>query len=82
MYVPVSLFHVQTARPISTKFCTDFHIDPGKVLITSVTPSTWLSDPGVPQTPKPKQITGEKTLLYKKCIKFFLGSAGPWLASL
>jgi len=24
-------------------------------------------DPEVPQTPKPKQITGEKTFLYKKC---------------
>jgi len=24
-------------------------------------------DLGVPQTPKPKQITGEKTLLDKKC---------------
>jgi len=35
----------------------------------------------VPQAPKPKQITGEKTLLYKKCIKFFPGSAGPRLAS-
>jgi len=38
-------------------------------------------DPGVPQTPKPKQITGEKTFLHKKCIKFFPGSAGPQLAS-
>jgi len=38
-------------------------------------------DPGVPQTLKPKQITGEITLLHKKCIKVFLGSAGPWLAS-
>jgi len=24
-YVPMSLFHTQTARPISTKFCTDLH---------------------------------------------------------
>jgi len=27
---------------------------------------TQLPDPGVPQTSKPKQITGEKTLFYKK----------------
>jgi len=28
---------------------------------------TKLPDLRVPQTPKPKQSTGEKTLLYKKC---------------
>jgi len=62
--VSMSLFHAQTARPISTKFCTDLHTDAGKVLITSMTPPT----PRVPQSPKPKQISGEKTFLYKKCI--------------
>jgi len=31
-----------------------------------MTPPTRPPDPGVTQTPKPKQITGEKTLLYKK----------------
>jgi len=37
-------------------------------------------DPGVPQTPKPNWITGEKTLLHKKCINFFLAELGPsWL---
>jgi len=71
-----------TARQISTKFCTDFLINLGKVLKTSMTPPTQPTDPGVTQAPKPKQITGEKTLPYKKCIKFFLGSAGSRLASL
>jgi len=33
LYVPMSLFHTQTARPISSKFCTDLHTDLGKVLI-------------------------------------------------
>jgi len=32
-----------------------------------MTAPTRTPDPGIPQTPKPKQITGEKTLLYKKC---------------
>jgi len=32
--------------------------------------------PGVVQTTKPKQVTGEKTLLYKKCIKFFRPALG------
>jgi len=76
-------------RKPSTKFCTGLPDNSGKVLNTSMTPKTWPPDPRVPQTPKPKQITGEKTLLYKKCpdgwrklIKFFLSSAGAWLASL
>jgi len=38
----------------------------GKVLNTSMTLPTRYPDPRVPQTPKPIQITGEKTLLYKK----------------
>jgi len=44
-------------------------------------PPTRPAEPEVSQTLKPKQITGEKTLLNKKRIKFFLGGAGPWLAS-
>jgi len=32
-----------------------------------MTPPTLTPDLWVPQTPKPQQITGEKTLLYKKC---------------
>jgi len=80
-------FHARTARPIPVKFCTDIPANSGKVLNTSRTPPTCPPDPVLPQTPKPKQITGEKTMLYKKCpdgshklIKFFLGSAGPiWL---
>jgi len=60
----------------------------GKVLNASMTPQTQPLDPGVPQTPKPKWVTGEKTLCMVKCpdgwrkhIKFFLGSTGAWLAS-
>jgi len=51
-YVPMSLFHARTARPISTKFCTDLPTNPGMVLSTSMTPPTLPLDPGVPQTPK------------------------------
>jgi len=32
-----------------------------------MTPPTIPSYPRVTQTPKPKQITGDKTLFYKKC---------------
>jgi len=60
-YVPLSHFHKQTARPI------DLHTNSGKVLNTSMTPPTQPLDLGVPQTPKPKQVTGEKTLCKVKC---------------
>jgi len=60
-------FHARTAGPISTKFCTDLHTNSGKVLSTCMTPPTRPPDPGVPQTPKPQQVTGEKTLCNKKC---------------
>jgi len=63
----MSLFHKQTVIPISTKFCTGLHTKSGKVLNTSQTLPNRTPDPGIPQTPKPKQITKEKTLLYKKC---------------
>jgi len=73
VYLPMSLFQMRTARPISTKF-----YDPAN-------PTPCL---GVPQTPKPIQIIGEKTLLCKKCPdgwlninKIFRGSAMPQLAS-
>jgi len=46
---------------------TDLPINSGKVLNTSMTPQTLPLDSGVSQTPKPKWVTGEKTLLYKKC---------------
>jgi len=59
----MSLFHKRTAWPISTKFCTDLHTNSGKVLNTSLTLPTLHPDPGLLKTPKPKQITGEKTLL-------------------
>jgi len=51
-HVPMSLFHKRTARPISTKFCTDLPTNPGMVLSTSMTASTRPPDPRVPQTPK------------------------------
>jgi len=88
MYLPMSPFHILTAGPISTKFCTDLPTNWGKVLNTRMTTPTRPPDPGVPQTPKPKWITGEKTLCSIKCpdgwrkfVKFFLGSAGARLAS-
>jgi len=83
----MSLLLARTTRSISTKFCTDLHSISGKVLNTSMTrqPNPWT--PGVPQTPKPKWVMGEKTLCHIKCpdgwrnvIKFFPGSAGPRLA--
>jgi len=81
----MSPFHSQTAGPISTKFCTDLPTNLGKVLYTTMALPTRPPDPG----PKPKQITGEKTLLKKKCpdrscrlTKFFTGSVWAWLASL
>jgi len=67
MYLPMSLFHAGTAGLISTKFCTDLPANSGKVLNTSMTPSTQPLDPRLPQTPKPKQVTGEKTLCNVKC---------------
>jgi len=74
------LFTPKTARPISTKFCTDLHTNSRKVLNTSMTLQTRPLDPRVPQIPKPKWVTGEKTLCNVKCpdgqlnlIKFFLG---------
>jgi len=63
----MSPFHARTAGPISTKFCTDLHTNSGKVLNTSMTPQTRPLDPRVPQTPKPKRVTGEKTLCNVKC---------------
>jgi len=66
-YVPMSLFHAQTAKPISTKFCSDLPTNSGKVLNTSMTPLTLPLDPRLPQTPKPKWVTGEKTLCNGKC---------------
>jgi len=46
-----------------------------------MTPPTWPPDPRILQAQKPKQISEEKTFLYKKCIRFFPGSAGPQLDS-
>jgi len=85
----MSPFHAQTAGPISTKFCTDLPANSGKALNTSMTPPIQPLDSGVPQTPKPKRVTGEKTLCNLKCpdewrnlIKFFPGSARARLASI
>jgi len=38
MYLSVSLFHVQTAVSISTKFCTDLHTNSGKVFNNPLIP--------------------------------------------
>jgi len=46
MYVPVSLFHVQMAVPISTKFCTDLHTNSGKVLNIKYDPTNPIPNPG------------------------------------
>jgi len=59
---PMSPFHARAARSISTKFCTNLPTSSGKVLNTSITSPIQPLDPGVPQTPKPKWVTGEKTL--------------------
>jgi len=84
----MSPFHARTARPISTKFCTDLPTNSGKVLNTSMIQPTQPLDPRLPQTLKPKWVTGEKTLCnvkspdgWRKLIKFFPGSAGARLAS-
>jgi len=37
----MSLFHMRTARPISTKFCTELQTDLGQVLNTSMTQTLW-----------------------------------------
>jgi len=78
-YVLMSPFHARNARPISTKFCTDLPTNSWKVLNTSMTPPTRPLDPRVPETPKSKWVTGEKTLCYGQCpdgfrklTKFFL----------
>jgi len=63
----MSLFHARTAVPMSIKFCADLHTTSGKNLNSNMTLPTQPPDPWAPQTPKPKQITGGKTLLYKKC---------------
>jgi len=66
-YLPMYPFHALTARPISTKFCTDLPTNSGKVLNTSMTLQTLALDPRVSQTPKPKRVMGEKTLCNIKC---------------
>jgi len=64
-YVPLSSVNRRT------NFAQTSTLTQGR-LLTQVWPrQPNTPDPGVPQTPKPKRITGEKTLLYKKCIKFF-----------
>jgi len=48
----MSLFHVRTTVPISTKFCTDHQTNSGKVLFTTVSLPTQHPNPGVPQAPE------------------------------
>jgi len=66
-YLCMSLFHMRTARPISTKFCTYLQTNSVKVLNTSMTPPTWPPDPMVSQFSKLSQVTGEKTLCDIEC---------------
>jgi len=80
-YVPLSQANCRTNPP---KFCTDLPTNSGKVPNTSMTP---LMQP--PETPKPKQITWEKTFFYQTCpegwlnlIEFFPCRAGARLASI
>jgi len=54
IYVPASLFHNRTARPISTKYCSNLPTNSRKVLNTSMTPPSQPHDPRVPQALKPK----------------------------
>jgi len=78
----MNLYPSFTHQISSTKYSMDLHTNSGMVLNTILTPPTQPPNQRVAQTPKPKQISGEKTLLYKKkWIKFFPGSAGPRLAS-
>jgi len=76
----VSVFHTRTANPISAKFCTDLHTNSGKVLNTRLTLPIWPPDPRVTQTPKSKQITGEKLCFTKYALNFSRAAPGPsWL---
>jgi len=52
IHLPMSIFHPQTAIPISTKFCTDLYINTAKVLNTSLTLPTRPSDPGISPSSK------------------------------
>jgi len=85
IYVPVSLFHVRTARPISTKFSRSLHTNSGKVLNTSMTPPN--KPPGTPNS-KTLAENVRKTSVQRKMFGycyvknyFVLDSAGPRLAS-
>jgi len=51
----MSLFHLRTAEPISTKFCKDLHTRSGKILFITMTLPTQPPGPRVPQAPKPKR---------------------------
>jgi len=48
--ISMSLFHEQTAIPISTKFFSDLHTNSGKVLNTRMTLPTQPPDPGTPNS--------------------------------
>jgi len=70
----LSLFHAQTPVPISAKFCTNLH--------TSSTLPIQPPDPGVPKTPKPKQITGEKLCFTKNAFNPSWAAPSPgWLVN-
>jgi len=75
--VPLSLANCRTNL---RQICTDLHTNSGKVLKTSLTPPTQPPDPGVPQTPKPKQNTREKLYFTKNALYFSRTAPDPgWL---
>jgi len=77
----MNLYPSFTHQISSTKYSMDLHTNSGMVLNTILTPPTQPPNQRVAQTPKPKQISGEKTLLYKKNgLNFSQAVPGPaWL---
>jgi len=63
-YVPISLFHVQTAGPISTNFYIDLHNNTGKVLNTSLTL------PGYPKLQNPNRSLEKNLCNTKNALNF------------
>jgi len=64
----MSLFHAQTAEPISAKFCTDLHTNSGKVLNTSMTLPTRTCDPRYPKLQNLNR-SPEKKLCFAKIVQ-------------
>jgi len=88
LYLCMYLFHKRTAQPISTKFCTDFHTNTGKVLNTSMTCQSNPLTPGYPKLQNLSRSLEKKLCFWKNVqrgdlisLKKFPVSAGPQLAS-